>query len=47
MKDMTKLFTTVSYNVNNSSFANVNPFASFVAPFWYDADYSNSDINRS
>ena len=47
MKDMTKLFTTVSYNVNNYSFANVNPFASFVAPFGYDADYSNSNINRS
>ena len=39
----TLLITTVSYNVNNSVWANVNPFASFVAPFGYDADYSNSN----
>jgi len=46
---MTTLFTTVSYNVNNFGFANVNPFASFVASFGYDADYdySNSNTNRS
>ena len=40
---MTVLFTTVSYNINSSVLANVNPFVSFVTPFECDANHSNSN----
>ena len=42
-EDMTLLFAVVSYNVNNSVYANANPLAPFVASFWHDANYSNSN----
>ena len=42
-EDMTLLFAVVSYNVNSSIYADVNPLAPFVTPFWQDANYNNSN----